>query len=226
MKLSQGFSQFIRPINFKDTIWWLRNSKLLSRQFYLMNMLQMLLTLIPIFLFALFGQAFDSQRNNEDIFQKDSRGMLLHESFDITNKRRFLLSSNLLSRSLMTFLLLLPSSILSQMTAQHISSSFLSQQSPWQQLQENSFLLCNKDKSEIMTPCLLHHAKSAANHAIPRNLLLLYVQHEPAIMIPSLLLICVRDAPAIMMAPFANFSLQLIVENPSLLLFCVSIVGR
>ncbi len=40
-------------------------------------------------------------------------------------------------------------------------------------------------------------------------------------MVPSLLLVCVRDAPAKMMAPFANFSLQLIVNNPSLLLFCV-----
>ena len=40
-------------------------------------------------------------------------------------------------------------------------------------------------------------------------------------MIPSLLLFCSNDAPAIMMAPLANFSLQLIVETPSLLLFCI-----
>jgi hypothetical protein len=37
-------------------------------------------------------------------------------------------------------------------------------------------------------------------------------------MTSSLLLFCVKDALAIMMATFANFSLQLIVETPSLLL--------
>ena len=40
-----------------------------------MNTLQMLLTLIAIFLFVSFEQALDSQRNNEDIFQNDSRKM-------------------------------------------------------------------------------------------------------------------------------------------------------
>jgi hypothetical protein len=41
-----------------------------------MNMLQTLLTLIAIFLIDhTLGKAFDSQRNNEDIFQKDLRGM-------------------------------------------------------------------------------------------------------------------------------------------------------
>ncbi len=39
-----------------------------------MNMLLMLITLITIVLFTTFGQAFDSQHNNEDIFQYDSRG--------------------------------------------------------------------------------------------------------------------------------------------------------
>jgi hypothetical protein len=34
----------------------------------------MLLTLIAIILFTTFGQAFDSQHNNKDIFQYDSRG--------------------------------------------------------------------------------------------------------------------------------------------------------
>jgi hypothetical protein len=34
----------------------------------------MLLMLIAIILFTTFGQAFDSQRNKEDIFQYDSRG--------------------------------------------------------------------------------------------------------------------------------------------------------
>ena len=41
-----------------------------------MNMLLTLLTLITIFLIdRTLGKAFDSQCNNEDIFQKDSRGM-------------------------------------------------------------------------------------------------------------------------------------------------------
>jgi hypothetical protein len=50
--------------------------KLLPRRFYLMNMLLTLLTLIVIFLIDhTLGKAFDSQRNNEDIFRKDLRGM-------------------------------------------------------------------------------------------------------------------------------------------------------
>jgi hypothetical protein len=40
-----------------------------------MNTHQMLLTLIAIFLFVSFKQALDSQRNNEDIFQNNSREM-------------------------------------------------------------------------------------------------------------------------------------------------------
>ena len=46
------------------------------RRFYLMNMLLTLLTLIAIFLIdRTLGKALDSQRNNEDIFRKDLRGM-------------------------------------------------------------------------------------------------------------------------------------------------------
>jgi hypothetical protein len=41
-----------------------------------MNMLLILLTLNAIFLFdRTLGKAFDSQRSNEDIFQKELRGM-------------------------------------------------------------------------------------------------------------------------------------------------------
>jgi hypothetical protein len=41
-----------------------------------MNMLLILLTLIANFLIdSTLGKAFDSQRNNEDVFRKDSRGM-------------------------------------------------------------------------------------------------------------------------------------------------------
>ena len=44
--------------------------------FYLMNMLLILLTLIAIVLFdRTMEKAFDSQRSNKDIFQKDLRGM-------------------------------------------------------------------------------------------------------------------------------------------------------
>ncbi len=75
MKLSQQFNKFIRPNDFKDTTW-LQNMKLLSRRFYLMNMLLTLPTLIAIFLIdRTLGKAFDSQCNNEDIFWKDLRGM-------------------------------------------------------------------------------------------------------------------------------------------------------
>ena len=46
------------------------------RRFYLMNMLLTLLTLITIFLIdRTLGKAFDSQRNKEDVFRKDLRGM-------------------------------------------------------------------------------------------------------------------------------------------------------
>ncbi len=107
----------------------------------------------------------------------------------------------------------------------------------------NLFLLRNKVNSEIMTPCFLHPPKSAANYATSRNLLLFFVQNDPAIMKPSLLLprdfkrpaiiayslqlivkfpshllFCVKDAPAIMMVTLTSFSLQLIVDTPSLLL--------
>jgi hypothetical protein len=66
------------------------------------NMLLILLTLIVSFLIdRTLGKAFDSQRSNKDIFQKDLRGMqsakenaiersskLLHESSEIRNKRQ------------------------------------------------------------------------------------------------------------------------------------------
>ncbi len=54
----------------------MKNTKLLLRRYYLMNMLLTLLTLIAIFLIhRTLGKAFDSQRNNEDIFRKDLRGI-------------------------------------------------------------------------------------------------------------------------------------------------------
>ena len=63
---------------------------------------------------------------------------------------------------------------------------------------------------------ILHPTKKAANYATQRNLLRYFVWNDPAIMIPSLLLPWDFKRPAIM-----TFSLQLIVEFPSILLFCV-----
>ncbi len=49
--------------------------KLLSRRFYLTNMFLTLLTLIVIFLIdGTLGKAFNSLRNNKDIFRNNSRG--------------------------------------------------------------------------------------------------------------------------------------------------------
>ena len=74
--LRSSASNSNRPKNFKDTTQWLRNTKLLSRRIYLMNMLLIPLMLIAIFLIdCTLGNEFDSQCINDDIYQKDSRGM-------------------------------------------------------------------------------------------------------------------------------------------------------
>jgi hypothetical protein len=90
-----------------------------------MDMLLMLLTLIAIILFTTFGQAFNSQCNNEYIFQYDSRGKrrakeMLHgdQGNSYTNPLKpetnnSSISSNSLSQS--------------HMMALHISSSILPQ---------------------------------------------------------------------------------------------------
>jgi hypothetical protein len=55
-----------------------------------MNMLLILLTLIVIFLFdRSLGKAFDSQRNNEDIFRKDLRGMQRAKDMLSSNQANF-----------------------------------------------------------------------------------------------------------------------------------------
>jgi hypothetical protein len=63
--------------------------------------------------------------------------------------------------------------------------------------------------------CLLHPAKSAANHATPRNLLLFFVPNDPAIMIASLLLLCNFERSAIMMATHANLLLLPVRDGPA-----------
>ena len=212
-----------------------------------------LLMLIAVFLFdPTPGKAFGSQRNNRDIYLQDLRGMQCTKEMLWRNQANFYMNpltsatsdSFAFERSSVPIPNDNPASTIEQLSvpnddpASTIKQLSVPNDGPahFKQLSvpkksltttpRNLFLLRNKDNSEIMTPCLLHPTKSATKHAIPRNLLLLYVRNEPAIMVPSLLLVCIRDAPAIMMAPLANFSLQLIVENPSLLLFCVSIVGR
>ncbi len=86
----------------KDTIWWLQDTKLLLRQFYLTNMFLTLLTLIAFFLFdSTLGKAFDSQCNDKAIFSKrlerkatckgnalEQSCQFLHDSSEIRNKWR------------------------------------------------------------------------------------------------------------------------------------------
>jgi hypothetical protein len=63
-----------------------------------------------------------------------------------------------------------------------------------------------------LVKCFLHSAKSAANHATPRNLLLFFVQNDSAIMIPSLLL-HVQNGSAIMTVLIAQNLLLFFVQN-------------
>ncbi len=68
----------------------------------------------------------------------------------------------------------------------------------------------------IHIPSLLLHAQIGSaimTVLIAQNLLLFFVQNNPAITISSLLLPPVRDNPAITTVTNTNFSLQLIVES-------------
>jgi hypothetical protein len=91
-----------------------------EKDLILMNMVLMLFRLIAIFLFdSTLGKAFDSQRNNKDIFQKDSRGkqgakemLRSNQAYFFTNPQKseqktVRPSSTSLSQSKMTTLLLL-----------------------------------------------------------------------------------------------------------------------
>ena len=221
-------------------------------------MLLTLLMLIVVFLFDhTLGKTINTQCNNRHIYEKDLKGMQ-HVKQMLWSDQANLYTNPLTSRtsdgiafkqSSVPISNGVPASIIKQHSVPNDGPAHFKQLSvPTKSLtttSRNLLLLCNKDNSEIMNPCLLHPAKCAANHAIPRNLLLLYVRNGPAIIIPSLLLprdferpaimtislqlivefpslllFCVKDAPAIMMVTFANFSLQLIVDTPSLLLLC------
>jgi hypothetical protein len=72
-----------------------------------------------------------------------------------------------------------------------------------------------RTQHKTRSPSILHPAKKAANYATPRCLLLSPVSNGTAITMTnsSFLLFCVKDAPAIMKATHANYSLQLIVES-------------
>ena len=72
---TKTFSQFIRPMTLNTPSGDYETRNFFWEDFIQMNTLQMLLTLIAIFLFVSFEQALDSQRNNKDIFQNDSREM-------------------------------------------------------------------------------------------------------------------------------------------------------
>jgi hypothetical protein len=183
-----------------------------------------LLTLITVFLFdCTLGKAINSQCNNIHIYGKDLRGMQCAKEMLWSNQANFY-TNPLTSQTSNGFAFKqssvpisndVPASIIKQHSVPNNGPAHFKQLSvPTKSLTttpRNLFLLHNEDNSEIMTPCLLHPAKSAVNHAIPRNLLLLYVQNNPAIMIPSLLLPQDFEHPAM-----STFLLQLIVEFPSI----------
>ena len=81
---------------------------------------------------------------------------------------------------------------------------------------------CKAPRAQHKTksPSILHPVFTTANNASPRSPFLLPNEDNSETLTSSLLLFCIKDAPAIMMATFANFSLQLIVDTPSRLLLC------
>jgi len=69
-----------------------------------------------------------------------------------------------------------------------------------------------RTQHKTRSPSILHPAKKAANYATQRNILLHFVQNDPAIMISSFLMPRDLECPANTTVTNANFSLQLIVE--------------
>ena len=134
-----------------------------------------LLSLIAIFLFdRTLGKAIDPQRNNEDFIRRHSRGMQHAKEMlwrDQANFYRNPLKSATsdgfaFEQSSVPIPNDVPASIIKQLSVPTKSLTTT---------RRNLFLLRNEDNSEIMTLCLLHPAKSAANYATSRNLLLLYI---------------------------------------------------
>jgi hypothetical protein len=78
----------------------------------------------------------------------------------------------------------------------------------------NQLVKCEATQTQHKTrsPSILHPVKKAANYATQRNLLLYFVQNDPAISISGLLLPHNFECSAITTTKNANFSLQLIVK--------------
>jgi hypothetical protein len=139
-----------------------------------------LLMLIAVFLFdCTLGKAIDSQCNNRHIYGKDLRGMQRAKEMLWSNQANFYMNP-LTSQTSDGFAFKqssvpisndVPASIIKQHSVPVDGPAHSKQLSvPTKSLTatpRNLFLLCNEDNSEIMTPCLLHPAKSAAIHATP-----------------------------------------------------------
>ena len=110
-----------------------------------------LLTLIAVFLFdCTLGNAFNPQRNNRDIYQKDLRGMQRAKEMLSSNQAIFYTNPRKSeTNDSSTFKRL---SVPIPNDGQRISNSFLSQQSPWQQLKEISFYFATKTTQKIWLP--------------------------------------------------------------------------
>ncbi len=195
-------------------------------------MLLTLLTLITIYHFdCTLGKAFNSQRNNRDIYPKDLRGMQRAKEMLWSSQANFYtnpLASE--TRDCSAFEQFSvpndgPASTIEQLSIPNDGPAHFKQLSV-PTTAPQAFSATTATTTVIKTPVPMtmtatmklillkldnHPAKSAANHATPRNLLLFFVQNDPSIMIPSLLLPCNFERPAIMMAKHTSHSLQLIV---------------
>ncbi len=80
---------------------------------------------------------------------------------------------------------------------------------------QNSLLLCVQDDPANSKLHLIDNSAitiASSLQLIVESLFLLHNEDNSETMAPSLLLFCIKDAPAIMTVPLANFSLQLIVD--------------
>jgi hypothetical protein len=211
-----------------------------------------LLSLTAIFLFdCTSGKAIDPQRNNEDFVRRDSRGMQRAKEMLWSDQANFytnpLKSATsdgfAFERSSVPIPNDVPASIIKQHSVPNDGPAHFKQLSA--------------TMTQVPAPATMNAPKyqidkwkpTTASNAT-QNFLLFFIQNDPAITIsslllphdftrpaitaasngdfslqlivefPSLLLFCVKDAPAIMMATLTNFSLQLIVDTPSLFLLC------
>jgi hypothetical protein len=183
-----------------------------------------LLTLIAIFLIdGTLGKAFDSQRNNKDIFRNDSRGKQCAKEM-LRNNHATFCTIPLKSETNDG-----PASTCEQLSVSDngpaiTTSSFLQlpNDSPAKQTPVPVTMTATTkvlryqltQARKTINPLIMHPAKKAANYATPICLLLLPVSNGTAITTtnPGLLLPFNQDNPAITMTNHANSKLQLIVE--------------